>query len=183
MSEKRLTSTWYKIMLYKKATEGIENYIKSNNLSAGAKLPSTREFAQMFGISKQTVYIAFEELCGMGAVESKPRSGYYVSYNGWNNLFQDSVDWKKYLDRGLALEQPKGFMRLLTEHVIGEHYGASKYLVRAMRRCVDDISYIETRDNDCRGMYKLRELICAHVKRCGIVAEPDQILVTYGFSH
>jgi len=51
----------------------------ASELKAGAKLPSIRRIAQEYKISKNTVESAYNQLYAEGYIESRPKSGYYVT--------------------------------------------------------------------------------------------------------
>jgi DNA-binding transcriptional MocR family regulator len=53
--------------------------IRGGTLRPGDKLPSVREFCKTRGLSPATVLHAYDTLVSEGLIESRPRSGYYVS--------------------------------------------------------------------------------------------------------
>ncbi len=57
----------------------IREEILSGKLPENSKIPSVRELAAELSISKNTVEYAYSQLSAEGYIESKPRSGYYVS--------------------------------------------------------------------------------------------------------
>nr|WP_244474760.1 MULTISPECIES: PLP-dependent aminotransferase family protein [unclassified Rhizobium] len=52
--------------------------IASRSLGPGAKLPSIRKAADLFGVSPSTVVEAYERLVADGVIQSRPGSGFYV---------------------------------------------------------------------------------------------------------
>lgn len=70
-----------KELLYVQIANTIEHQIKSDVLKIGDKLPSLRTVAQEKGVSLTTAQQAFFELESRGFIESRPRSGYFVSYS------------------------------------------------------------------------------------------------------
>ena len=46
---------------------------------AGTRLPSSRKLAEQLGVARNTVVLAYEQLLGEGLLESRERSGIYVS--------------------------------------------------------------------------------------------------------
>ena len=56
----------------------LERQIAEGAFSAGDKLPSLRELAELHGYAKNTVVAAFELLVERGLVEPRRGSGYYV---------------------------------------------------------------------------------------------------------
>ncbi len=65
--------------VYKVLAEAIKQAISDGRLKPGARMPSTREFAESLQISRQTVLRAFEELISQGYLDSAVGSGTYVS--------------------------------------------------------------------------------------------------------
>lgn len=63
----------------KKAIESILFYLEKENLQSGNRLPSERELAEMFNISRTTIRSALSSLVKENWLESKVGSGYYLS--------------------------------------------------------------------------------------------------------
>ena len=59
--------------------EAVSAAINSEALAIGRPLPSCRELAEQFGVSRNTVFIAYSRLVDMGLVVSRDRSGYFVN--------------------------------------------------------------------------------------------------------
>lgn len=57
----------------------IREEIKSGKISVGTRLPSIRQLSQNLMISKNTIESAYQQLVDEGYIESRPRSGLYVS--------------------------------------------------------------------------------------------------------
>ncbi len=72
-----------KEILYLKIAKTIEGQILSETLRIGDKLPSLRSVQKIYNISLNTAKQAFLELESKSLIESRPKSGYYVS-----NTFQ-----------------------------------------------------------------------------------------------
>lgn len=60
-------------------TGQLKRMIRAGELSAGERLPSTRELAGDLGISRNTVVAAYEMLLGEGYLDSQLRSGFRVN--------------------------------------------------------------------------------------------------------
>ncbi|MEI8279999.1 MAG: PLP-dependent aminotransferase family protein [Bacteroidota bacterium] len=67
--------------LYLQIAETIEQQIMDQVLNIGDKLPSVRMLSEEHGISMSTTLQAYYYLEGKGLIESRPQSGYYVSFN------------------------------------------------------------------------------------------------------
>ncbi|MES2238845.1 MAG: PLP-dependent aminotransferase family protein [Bacteroidota bacterium] len=66
-------------ILYLKIAKIIEEQIASETLQIGDKLPSIRTVQKIYDVSINTVKQAFLELESKSLIESRPKSGYYVS--------------------------------------------------------------------------------------------------------
>lgn len=66
-------------ILYLKIAKIIEEQIASGTLKTGEKLPSIRTVQKIYNVSINTVKQAFLELESKSLIESRPKSGYYVS--------------------------------------------------------------------------------------------------------
>jgi DNA-binding transcriptional MocR family regulator len=66
--------------LYLQIANNIEHQIKKDVLKIGNKLPSLREVCNERGVSLSTASKAYFELESRGLIESRPQSGYYVSF-------------------------------------------------------------------------------------------------------
>ena len=78
-------------ILYLKIAKIIEDQIASGTLQIGDKLPSIRTVQKIYNVSINTVKQAFLELESKSLIESKPKSGYYVSQNFNTKLALPSI--------------------------------------------------------------------------------------------
>ncbi|MBS0265658.1 MAG: PLP-dependent aminotransferase family protein [Planctomycetes bacterium] len=58
---------------------GLRQRIQAGALAAGSQLPSSRELARDLGVSRNTVVAAYDQLLGEGYLETRLRSGIFVS--------------------------------------------------------------------------------------------------------
>jgi DNA-binding transcriptional MocR family regulator len=65
--------------LYHSVAHDLGEMIRGGTLGPGDKLPSVRSLCRTRGVSPSTVLHAYETLESAGLIESRPRSGYYVS--------------------------------------------------------------------------------------------------------
>ena len=66
---------------YRQITAWLTEEIEKGTLCYGERIPSEKELAEQFGVSRQTVRRAMEDLNAAGIVESRRGSGTYVSVN------------------------------------------------------------------------------------------------------
>lgn len=67
-------------------TDAIRTSISNGEFKEGDILPSINKISAEFGLARDTVYKAFQELKEKGIIESAPTKGYFVS-NTVNNIF------------------------------------------------------------------------------------------------
>lgn len=67
--------------LYLRISKSMEHQIQRNVLKVGDQLPSIRTVCREHGVSMSTALQAYYDLMGKGLIESRPQSGYYVSYS------------------------------------------------------------------------------------------------------
>ncbi|MDX1687391.1 MAG: PLP-dependent aminotransferase family protein [Candidatus Promineifilaceae bacterium] len=65
--------------LYRQIYSGLREAILQRRLAPGVRLPSTRDMADLFDVSRNTVVNAFEQLMAEGYVEARVGSGTYVT--------------------------------------------------------------------------------------------------------
>lgn len=65
--------------LYERLADDVEQMIRAGTLRSGDRLPSVRTLRSRRGISQATVLQAYALLEARGAVQSRPRSGYFVA--------------------------------------------------------------------------------------------------------
>lgn len=78
LSKERLSADNQDIPLYQKVQEIILEEIRSGTLKPGTLIPSTRELAELLGVSRKTTVKAIENLIMKGHLESRDRVGTYV---------------------------------------------------------------------------------------------------------
>ncbi|MCG6885061.1 MAG: PLP-dependent aminotransferase family protein [Silicimonas sp.] len=170
--------------------------ILSGRLRPGEKLPSTRRLARHLGISRITVTLAYTELLADDYIISKGRSGYYVSTNApqprlsgtpvrdtgcvnWDHfietrfsdaeLFRKPADWQDY-------RYP--FIYGQADPTLFDHANWRLCALQALG--LRDFEAMTT-DYFERDDPRLVEFIARHsLPRRGILAAPDEILVTLG---
>lgn len=77
--------------LYQRIVEQIEGRIVAGNLKVGDQLPSERELAEQFGVSRIAVREAVKALRARGLVEIRPGKGTFIT-NGTSGIVRNSLD-------------------------------------------------------------------------------------------
>lgn len=91
-------------VLYQKIANTIEGQIASETLKIGDKLPSIRMVQKIYEVSLNTVKQAFLELESKSLIESRPKSGYYVSRSFNRRLAVPSVSTPKLSEKAYQPE-------------------------------------------------------------------------------
>ena len=131
----------------------------------GHRLPSKRVLAEHSGVSVITVEHAYAILCDEGYLESRERSGYFVSYS--------AADCFPVAESSPVREAPQA--RELTDEF------PFSVLARTMRRVLSDYGeriLVKSPNNGCG---ELRRAISAYLARCrGINVSSAQIVIGSG---
>ncbi|NNE89023.1 MAG: PLP-dependent aminotransferase family protein [Silicimonas sp.] len=176
-----------------KVAEGI----LSGRFRPGEKLPSTRGLAQHLGVSRITVTLAYTELQADDYVSAKGRSGYYVSETAprprlINQTIPskiDKVDWGKAIKtrrvRTQQLEKPDDWQSFRYPFIYGQAdptlFDHANWRLCALQALGQRDFAAMTADYNERDDPRLVEFIARHsLPRRGILAGPDEILVTLG---
>ncbi|MEK1831629.1 GntR family transcriptional regulator [Priestia megaterium] len=75
--------------LYQQLYEYIKKEIVSSRVEVNDKLPSIRSLADYLNVSRNTVDMAYQQLLAEGYVESRPKSGMYVTNTQFDLLQTD----------------------------------------------------------------------------------------------
>ncbi len=170
--------------------------ILSGRLRAGEKLPSTRRLAKHLGISRITVTLAYTELQADDYITSRGRSGYYVSQNapqprlsGLPLEENDNVNWDRFIRTRVSdaelFRKPADWQSYRYPFIYGQA-DATLFDHANWRLCA--LQALGLRDFEAmttdyfeRDDPRLVEFIARHsLPRRGILAAPDEILVTLG---
>ncbi|WP_019026923.1 PLP-dependent aminotransferase family protein [Colwellia piezophila] len=172
------------------------------SFAAGSKLPSSRKLATQLGVSRNTVVLVYQSLLDEGYIESRERSGIYVSEKVsqgkvelvQNSPLQPSFDdsstnnhhrFKGALATTTATSCPQNWHKYNFPFIDGK-FDSSLYPVKEWREA-------NTKANTPREIYQWSELQGAEddpmlldeirtkiLPRRGIQANRDEILITVG---
>ncbi len=169
--------------------------ILSGRFRPGEKLPSSRKLATHLGVSRITVTLAYNELMADDYLTSAGRSGYFVSDNApeppqiSQSFSGDKVDWSRAIGTrfsgSLQIEKPVNWRSYKYPFIYGQvdpklfdHQNWRLCAVRALgQRDFDSL----TADQVDRDDPQLMEFVARNtLPRRGILANPDEILITIG---
>ncbi len=137
--------------LYEKIVEQIEKRIVDGELNAGDKLPSERELAKQFGVSRTSVREAMKALVLRGLIEVTPGRGTYITdqtskalRNSLNLMVQvGKRATNKYLIELREILEPE-IAAIAASRAIPENLTVMREAVDIMDRSMDDIgAYVE----------------------------------------
>ncbi len=170
--------------------------ILSGRYAKGEKLPSSRKLAVHLGISRITVTLAYTELLANDYLTSRGRSGYYVSENAPEPPSfepapqrEDVVDWSRAIGQkftgGATPSKPANWANYRYPFIYGQ-VDKSLFDHANWRLCAlqalgaRDFSAL-TSDYYDQDDPQLIEFILRHtLPRRGIVARPEEVLITLG---
>lgn len=182
--------------LQKQIQSMVAEGILSGRFRPGEKLPSSRGLARHLGISRITVTLAYTELLADDYIVSRGRSGYFVSdtapqprLSGPVAAREDTVDWNSLVGtRFSALRQvrkPDNWQSYRYPFIYGQAdaslFDHANWRLCALQALGQRDFNAMTADYFERDDPKLVEFIARHsLPRRGILAGPDEILVTLG---
>jgi len=145
------------------------------NYKVGDKLPSIRRLSSLYNLSKNTVESAYSQLYAEGYIESRPRSGYYVS-----DFYFDLFDDKRELDevKNSSIEYRYDFFPAQLSKDSFPLKLWKRLFTKAVDESLDFGSY-----HDGQGEFELREEIAKYlISSRGVKCEAKQIVICSGFS-
>jgi GntR family transcriptional regulator/MocR family aminotransferase len=169
--------------------------ILSGRFRAKEKLPSSRKLATHLGVSRITVTLAYNELMADDYLSSAGRSGYFVSENAPEPLTLstrvsgDTVDWSRAIGTkfsgGIQVEKPVDWRKFKYPFLYGQVdptlFDRQNWRLCAVRALGQRDFDSLTADHVDRDDPQLIEFIARNtLPRRGILANPDEILITLG---
>ena len=170
--------------------------ILSGRFPKGEKLPSSRALAKHLGVSRITVTLAYTELLANDYLESRDRSGYFVSRNApeppafpKSAPSEDTVDWEQAITQrytgGVTPVKPSDWTRYKYPFIYGQTdpglFDHANWRLCALQALGQRDFTALTQDYYDQDDPKLLEFVARHtLPRRGIAARPEEILITLG---
>lgn len=165
----------------------ITEQITSGTWAVGTKLPTQRQLASLLQVNRSTIQEVMDELKAEGILTAKVGAGTYVTSNSWTILKQPN--WQHYIEASIhkpnyetiqlinELEQREAFIRLSTGEL-----APSLIPTAAIEASLKSLSFDSKTlgYSSPQGSLKLREAICAYVKKRGIDTTPAHICIVSG---
>lgn len=164
--------------------------IERGNWPISMRLPSQRKLAHDLGVNRSTIIQVFEELKAKGVLETIHGGGTFVSSNGWELLLaRKQPNWNGHMQNSLytpnvetiqlinEFEQKSEVLRLGTGELSPELLPLTK-----LRQSLTEMVLTEEniRYSSPKGNIKLRHAVASHLKKKGISAFPENILIVSG---
>lgn len=165
--------------------------IHEGTLSGGTRLPSTRELAQLYGLSRGSVSQAYDMLHGDGYIHSVLGSGTYVS-NTVSSIIEEpcetaAIELSAWGHTVMGMPKMEREWKSMENRISFCDAGPSldlfplaewkSAIAAAVREELDSSHSLE----DAAGDIELREAIAAHLRRSrGIAADAEQICLFNG---
>lgn len=176
--------------VYRQIVNYVKSKIASGEWNVGLRLPSQREMAKIFDVNRSTVVEAMEELKADGLIAAKSKGGTVIINNTWSLLASiPPPNWEFYIRSGMhepniktiqvinKLEYEDSIVRLGTGELSPE------LLPKEMiRKVILNVSkkMISLGYERPKGSIELRQAISNYVKKFGIEASPESILIVSG---
>lgn len=151
----------------------LRGLIESGQMKPGDKLPTTRDIAKRFGVSRGAAVAAYEMLVADGFAEARVGAGTYVA---------EAVPLVQ------AAPEPQAVVEAEVQAPLPGTLGCStadettlRIFRMLMNRHLTQPSARHFHYNDPAGSYALRVEVAAYLKAArGVVCEPDQVVMTAG---
>ncbi|WP_153134627.1 PLP-dependent aminotransferase family protein [Paraburkholderia agricolaris] len=174
------------VPLTEQIVASVTTWIRSRTVHPGAKLPSIRQFAADYEVSRFPVIEAYDRLVSLGYVDSRHGSGFYVSERQpASTQCQGTSDPRRAEDEsGHLLQQfnHPGETLKLCSGFIPDAWRDMDSLAQAIRHVsrTDAASMVDYATP--LGNLTLREHLQSRIGQLGIQADASQILITNGAS-
>lgn len=188
------------VPLYLQIREGLRSDIVAGVMAPGTRLPSSRQLAADLGVSRITVANAYAELEAEGLVEARAGSGTFVLPSGsWalaaaqdtGNTMGSLSSWQERLPAGPAMARDRMLQEALRPPAANEivSFAGSRgdvrlFPVTAFRRIAAQVMHedgaVALDYEASEGYLPLRQAIAAYLRKLGVCAKPEQVLITAG---
>lgn len=170
--------------------------ILAGRFRSGERLPSSRKMAQHLGVSRITVTLAYTELVADDYLTSRGRSGYFVSDNApeppaftAQRAAATTVDWNRALGHrfsdGLGMQKPADWASYKYPFIYGQAdptlFDTGNWRLCALQALGKrDFSALTSDYFDGDDPQLIEFIARQTLPRRGILASPDEILITMG---
>jgi GntR family transcriptional regulator / MocR family aminotransferase len=168
--------------LHRQIYNAVRQNIINGTLPFNSKLPATRAFSVSYGVSRNTVLVAFDDLIAEGFLEARVGAGTFVKHQTQVNA---RVTKQQLSNRGLAISStaftiPRETRITAFRHGIGDlSLFPWDVWTRLYKRAVNQNQNFGYPDP--AGFLPLRQAIASHIAATRAVrCTPDQVIITSG---
>lgn len=174
-------------------TNQIVEYFKDKILSGkwtvGSVIPNQRLLAEKFEVNRSTIAAAMGELKADGLITSNGKSGTKVANGMLNYLASYQPDWNGYIDYGIHAPNYKTIKTINDTEFNSDYIRLSSgeaspelFPVEILKKVVAEVANdINALGYECpNGSLYLREQLSKYLKKQGIDAKPESILIVSG---
>ena len=165
--------------LYLQIYQHIRDEITEGQLQEGYRLSATRKQAENIGVSRNTVELAYQQLCSEGYLENRRGSGYYV-----RALDMSMIDSRTDFEKGFR-EGSSEIGKYIYDMKYGdcnEDHFPLRIWRKAMNSVLTELSYGRMRSyGEPGGERHLRVQLAEYLEKSrGVKCSPDQIIIGSG---
>ena len=165
---------------------GVQAWIRDNDVRPGAKLPSIRQLAADYGISRFPVIEAYDRLVSLGLLDSRHGSGFYVAESnltgrdgrGWSDPRRAEAESKHIFEQ---FSYPDGMLKLGGGFVPAD-WRDVEGLTQAIRQVSRTDTHAVIDYSSPLGNTALRHQVMMRARQLGIQADQPNVLITAGTS-
>lgn len=171
---------------YQRLYSAFRDAILKHQLKANEQLPSTRNLAAFYGIARNTVMQAYEQLISEGYLEGRRGAGTFVSAELPERFLKSQrATNSPHTKAGKAFKsRPANFPKhlpLSSGYPDLEHFPREHWIKLYNRQLRTSISSLNWYDHEAGGYAPLREAIATYLNtHRGLVCDPEQILILSG---
>lgn len=178
-----------KIPIYKQIIQFVCNKVANGEWMVGDVLPSQRILAELFEVNRSTIVTAIDELTSYGIVSGRFGAGTQIISNTWSLFLPNISNWNNHLMSGSfqennvmiqainKLEFEPDVVRIGTGEIDPRLFSENiwKDILQKVGSKIHSLGYLEN-----LGLPELRMAIAEHLKKTGLCAKPENILITSG---
>lgn len=177
------------VSLSKQIYQSMVDRIRSGLLEEGVQLPSVRDLSKQLGVSLVTAVKAYQQLEQEGFINSIQGKGTFVKAKRVAKEDRNeevlSYDWQLSVQDYLPRSQFGRFHMVpekihLSSSMIDPGLLPNRYLEREIQQMLEENPRILSQYGEIQGDAQLRKAMHEYLKRAGVPAAPENILVTSG---
>lgn len=175
--------------IYQQIVEYFKVKINNGDWPVDLVIPSQRKLADMFNVNRSTIVTALDELKAEGILEGNGKAGTRIVDNTLIAITKLQPKWQSYIEEGIhmpnlntikqinKLDFDKNIIRLSSGEASPDLLPANtmSIILNEVSKDMTNLGYEEP-----KGMLNLREEVSKYLKKYGIDASPNSILIVSG---